>query len=490
MPVSIWQAAAQEVRFASLESDLTVDVAIVGGGLTGVLCAHALLDQGMTVAVIEAARVGESSTGNSTGNLYALVGERMGKVDRKTVAPVCRARAAAVDLIENLVQAHDIDCGFVRCPWVMYSEQSSDALDDARELARAAELPTHDASHLLPFPVQAAVGVANQAQFNPLRFAKGLAAALASRGCRIHEETAATAIDAEQGRVRTRLGDVKAHVIVMATHTPKGRLLLHGELTPNREYGVAAPLAVGRLPSGIFWSADEPFRSVRTYLFNGREHLIVVGASHRTGEHEDTEQCYAELEAFARERFDVPSVPYRWSAQNYRAADGLPYIGRSELGDNVLVATGFAADGLTYAAVAAPLIADLAAGRPDPLLEQFDPRRVPSGLAIKSVAAEGAHMIAQFARDFPGLDRGHVQALQPGEAAIVEHRGEKLGAWRDDTGKLHVVSAVCTHMQCIVRWNKAERSWDCPCHGSRFAPDGTVLEGPAIGPLPERPAPV
>ena len=489
MPISNWQAAAQEVEFPPLKDDLKVDVAIIGGGITGLLCARQMAAEGLEVAVLEAGRVGESSTGNSTGNLYALVGERHGKLDRDMAAAVCEARATGVDLIESLVDEHRLDCGFVRCPWVMYADDEADrsALEQARDLAVHAGLTVERSAPPLPFPVSASIAVEGQAQFDPLRFVKGLACALAQRGCAIHEQTRSYAVDAEDGRITTRAGYVKAGIIELATNTPNGRLLLHGELTVNREYGVAGPVRGDLLEPGIFWRAGEPQRSLRTYTYEGRPHLIVVGESHRTGADEDTRAHHEALAAFARERFGV-TAQYRWSAQNYRAADGLPYIGRSALGDKVLVATGFAADGLTYGAVAARLLARLVAGRDDPLLERFDPRRKPSLGAAKELVTEGGHMLKALARDIPGTAHGTAEALLPGEARIVEHGGEKLAAHRDEAGRLHVVSAVCTHLQCLVRWNTAERSWDCPCHGSRFSPDGTVLEGPALADLPARPA--
>ncbi|HSV19167.1 MAG TPA: FAD-dependent oxidoreductase [Casimicrobiaceae bacterium] len=487
MPKSIWQAAAQPVSFDALERSIKADVAIVGAGITGVLCAHALVDRGLRVAVLEAGRVGESSTGNSTGNLYALVGERHGALDRKAAAQLCAARGQAVDLIENLVEGHEIDCGFVRCPWVMHASQAGHpALADARELAAAAGLPTRRATDLLPFPVADSVVVDGQAQFDPLRFTKGLAARLASDECRIYEATRVTDIDVEDRRLTTRLGDVHAEWIILATHTPKGRLLLHAELTPNREYGVAGQVKSGVLRPGIFWSADAPFHSVRLYEWQQRSYLVVVGAEHRTGAEDDTDRCYAELAQFARERFGVTPIEYRWSAQNYRSADGLPFIGRSAQSDHVLVATGFAADGLTYAGVAAPLLADVITRRDNALADRLDPQRRPALAAAKTIGAEAAHMIAGLAHDLPGLDRGDMPSLARGEGRILDRGTQKLAVHRDDAGSLHVVSAVCTHMQCIVHWNTAERTWDCPCHGSRFTPDGKVLEGPALADLAQR----
>jgi glycine/D-amino acid oxidase-like deaminating enzyme/nitrite reductase/ring-hydroxylating ferredoxin subunit len=483
---SIWIAAGQDLRFPALTGNVSADVAVVGGGITGLLCAEALAADGADVVVLESYSIGEGSTGNSTGNLYSLVGERGHALAREEARWLIEARAQAVDRIERLVQAYGIDCGFLRCPWVMYAESDVDArsLRQACELIEAAELQPRDARSLTPFEVRAAVGVERQAQFNPLRFARGLASQLAGARCRIHESTRVTGFDVDAGRLATEHGDVTAGWVILASHSPKGRLLLHGELICQREYAVAAPIASERLAPGIFWSAEEPFRSIRRYDLDGRSHVVVVGESHRVGDEEDTEACYAALEQFARERFGIRHVEYRWSAQNYRSADALPYIGPSGLGEHVLVATGFAADGLTYAGVAAPLIADSIARRDNPLLERFDPRRIRAS-AAPNVVRQSLHEFRHYAEDIPGLD-AKPAAIAPGEARLCDQDGEKLAVHCDSDGALHVVSAVCTHFQCLVHWNSAERSWDCPCHGSRFDPDGNVIEGPAYDPLPVR----
>ncbi|HVO90092.1 MAG TPA: FAD-dependent oxidoreductase [Casimicrobiaceae bacterium] len=484
---SIWKAAAQCNPRAPLTRDLTVDVAIVGGGITGLMCAHALAYDGLKVAVLEARRIGEGSTGNSTGNLYALVGERPRRIERSHAETVLNARAEAVDRIEALVRALDIDCGWVRCPWVVYthSTQPTKALLQAEDLARAGRLHARPTSVPLPVSAGLAFAVENQAQFNPLRFVHGLAASLP---CEIYEGTPVTALDDERCRVHTPAGIVDAKYVVLASHTPKGTLALHGEMEPYREYGVAARLAREALPPGIFWSLDEPYRSIRGYSYDNANHVVVVGESHWVGRIDDTRVCYAELEAFVRNHFGTDAIAYRWSAQNYRAADGLPYVGRLHPDSRVLVATGFGADGLTYGAVSAHMLSDVIAERPNPMLRLLDPSRLPHARALPGIMAEGVAVLKQFARDIPWIDRGDPTSLAPGEAKVFDRSGEKIAAFRNDRGELEMVSAVCTHMQCIVRWNTAERTWDCPCHGSRFEPGGRVIEGPAWHDLPARPA--
>ena len=485
---SVWQAAAAATRYPPLDRDISVDVAIVGGGITGLLCADRLLAQGATVAVIEAFSVGTGSTGNSTGNLYALVGERHGRLDDAHAPAVLQARSAGVALIEQLTHDYGIECGFVRCPWTVYGESAGDgdAIARASALARLGGLTPQRSTPSLPLPVHEAVTVDGQAQFNPLLFTQGLARHVSEAGGLVFETTRMQALDAQRRVVTTPSAAIHASCVVLATHTPKGRLRLHAEMGVFREYGVAAAVDRPALPAGIFWNAGTPNRSIRAYRFDGRDHVVVVGENHRTGDREDTAACVAELEVFLRRHFGVRSVDYRWSAQNYRPADGLPLIGPSALGDNILVATGYAADGLTYGAVAAVMIADRLGGRAHPLADALDPRRLPLG---SDLLDEVANTIKQFARDIPGVGTEDVAQIAPCGGAIVDQGGEKIAVHRDADGVLHAVSAVCTHMQCIVRWNGAERSWDCPCHGSRFAADGRVIEGPALDDLPERPAP-
>ncbi|HUS24327.1 MAG TPA: FAD-dependent oxidoreductase [Candidatus Binatia bacterium] len=489
---SIWQVAAPETRFDPLGEDLAVDVAIVGGGITGLLCAWLLSREGRRVAVLEGLRVGEGSTGNSTGNLYAPVGgHEHALADDDVAAQVWRARAEAVDRIEQIVRAEKLDCDFVRRPWITFSmdQEEDPVFGRLRGIASKAGMTLRDASGELPFPVTRAVALDGQAQFNPLSFVRGLAKRLQGANCRIHEQSRVESLEAgEPNRLRVNGRTVTAAWVILATHTPVGVLKVHAALAPYREYGIAATVSRGALPQGICWSTD-PRHSLRSYRVEDRDHLVVVGYKHKVGQAEDTEAAYRELERYAAKRFAAGATHYRWSAQGYWSADGLPYVGESAHGDHVLYASGFAADGLTWAAVSAPILAAQVLGQPHPSRKLLEAGRFRPLASAVELAKENLNVLEQYLKDQPGTaDADEFPQVRRGQGKTLARHGEKLAVHRDDEGRLHVVSAVCTHMQCVVRWNRAERSWDCPCHGSRFGPDGQVLEGPALAALPPRAA--
>lgn len=489
MSTSIWQAQAPPVAFRSLQQDLRVDVAIVGGGMTGMLCATLLRREGVSVALLEARRVGLGTTGHSTGNLYALVGQYTHALaDEAVAASVWQARASGIDLIESLIREHGIACDFARRPWVLFSETSADepGFERIRRIAQRAGVPVRDGRDEPGFAVRGAVAVDGQAQFNPLAFVRGLAKALEGL---VYEDTPVLGLEPgeETTALATARGRVHARWVILATHTPKGVLKVHTALAPHREYAVAAPLRGGAPPGGICWSTESPRHSLRGYVVDGKPHVVVAGGSHKTGQEPDPDAHLTALARHLGQRFDVGDVAYRWSAQGYYTPDLLPLIGTSALGDRVLYASGFGADGLTWAAVAAPILVSRLRGRRGVHDELFDPQRSPTVAAAASFVKDNANVLAQYLKDIPGhANADGLAQVQRGHGRTLEREGEKLAVYRDDEGVLHCVSAVCTHMQCIVNWNASERSWDYPCHGSRFTVDGEVLEGPAYAPLPVR----
>jgi Rieske Fe-S protein len=278
--------------------------------------------------------------------------------------------------------------------------------------------------------------------------------------------------------------------VIVATHYPfLDRSLAFARLHPERSYAITCRIA-GAPPEGMFISGGNvPTRSVRAVPVDGAELLLVGGEGHKTGTEPDTELRYERLEAFAREHWDVVSVEHRWSAQDPITVDLLPYVGpllpRS---DRVLMATGFGKWGMTGGTAAALLLADLALGRQAMWADLFDPNRLTLRASAQRLVTENAQVAARFVGDrLRSADPRPPENLKPGEGMLLERDGEKLAAYRDEDGELVAVSARCTHLGCLVSWNGAERSWDCPCHGSRFAPDGTVLEGPAVHRLERKP---
>lgn len=304
---------------------------------------------------------------------------------------------------------------------------------------------------------------------------------MTAAGGRVHAHTRARHIDGEERVVVTDRGELRGDAIVVATHLPPKEMGAYFARTaPLRSYALAVTVD-GRCPGDMYLSADEPTRSLRT----AGDHLIVGGESHKVGEAHDTTEHYRNLEGWAREHFSVTGVEYRWSAQDWKAADGLPYIGRMPgHDDGVYVATAFKKWGMTHGTVAAMIIRDLVTGRDNPWLEVYDATRIAPKQSVKGVVSENISALKHFIGDRLGVgDQDSLDELQPGDGAVIQIEGSPIAAYRDERGELHGVSAVCTHLGCLVNFNPAERSWDCPCHGSRFATDGTVLEGPAVDDL-------
>ncbi len=489
---SIWEATAPASAFPSLQRDLQVDVAIVGAGVTGLTAARRLAAAGKSVAVLEARRVGEGTTGNSTGNLYSVVGQGLAEIERKWGEPVAgavvRSRAAAVASVESTVRERGIDCAFTRVPFHQYEPRGAapgEALDRECDAARRAGLTARiEATAPLPFPTGRCLVIDGQAQLHPLAYVRGLAQGIASPTCGIFEATPVLEVHAREGRIVTARGTVRAPHIVLATHTPKGFDVVQTELGPYREYAIAAEVDAAALPDGVYWSQEASRHSLRALAWKGRHYVIVAGGRHKTGQQDDTEGCLERLERFLREHFAGARVAHRWSAQGYYPADGLPYIGASGVHDNLFLATGFAADGLTYGTLAGELVADAILGRQNEHAALYRARRFDPGKAGAKLVRENANVAAEYIRDYVGLLRApQLGDLAAGEGRIVEWEGKRCAVHRTQSGELLAVSPACTHLKCIVHWNRAEQSWDCPCHGSRFAPDGSVLEGPALEPL-------
>jgi glycine/D-amino acid oxidase-like deaminating enzyme/nitrite reductase/ring-hydroxylating ferredoxin subunit len=495
MSRSIWNSTAPQTNFPTLKESLVVDIAIVGGGITGITSAYLLAKSGKKVAVLEAGKISGGTTGYSTGNLYSMVDKRLhhiqSKWDKETAGAVARSRTAAVDLVERLVEEHNIDCDFKRVPWYLFSEtnEKDETIEKEIEAARNFDLQVGEVNDLpLPIRVSKAIKVENQAQFNPSAFVRGLAQKINSDNCQIFEGTPVYHIQKEEElTLSTPSATVTAQKVILATHSPKGIYAVQTALYPYREYAMAAKLNSGDFPDGIYWDTEAEFHtSMRTYSVNGDPYVLMLGGHHKVGQEDDYSRFYDRLEKNIRKYFDVSSIEYKWSAQHYKPADGLPYIGES-VDDNIYFATGFSTDGLTYGVLSAMIFDDLLNNRENEWAELYKAKRFTPFKSAKDFIKENLNVAKQYLKDLPGkAEADSFDEIAPGQGKVVEVDSEKWAVFKDDNGQVHCQSAVCTHMDCIVDWNDAEKSWDCPCHGSRFEATGEVIEGPAFSPLDKR----
>ena len=488
---SLWLEGPPGPAYAPLAGDVDVDVAVVGGGIAGLTTALLLKRDGARVAVLEARTVGSGVTACTTAKVSALQQTTYRTLRRRHgsegAAVYAEASLAAVDLLARIADEEGIVCDLERRPALTYaaSDQERTTVEEEHAAAAEAGLPVRLVDDVdVPYRVHGAVRLDDQLQLHPVRYVRGLAAAVHGDGSVVHEHTRATGVDAgDPCRVETPVGTVRAAQVIDAAHYPLlDRGAFFARLEPTRSYCVAASVA-GPVPEGMSISAGSTTRSLRSY----RGLLIVGGEGHSTGARDATPQRFERLEAFARDHWEVEAVTHRWSAQDPSAWDELPVVGPYLPGaSRVLVASGFRKWGLTGATFAARILSDRVAGRENPWARHFDPNRLgPRGLP------KLARMNAKVGMDFVG-DRlrpprpGAATALAPGQARVVRDGLGRKGVYRDDDGDVHAVSLRCTHLGCLVRFNAAERSWDCPCHGSRFDVDGTVLEGPATRPLEPR----
>lgn len=491
---SVWLATADRHTYPILDRDLTADVAVVGAGITGLTTALLLQRQGADVAVIEAGRVGAGTTGGTTGKLssqhgmaYAELVDHHGEAKAGIYAT---ANQQAIGTVERLAGELSAECDLERTPsylWTLDPDQVDDLRAEHEAAARLGLPSTFTTATDLPFPVAGAVRFDDQAHFHATKYTDALARALAAGGATIVEQTRAMGLDEDDdgATVHTEHGDVRAQHVVIATLLPfLDRGGFFAKARPKRAYGIALRLD-DDAPAGMHMNAGEPVRSTRPWTVDGtRRGLIVVGEDHETGHDQPSPARWGDLERWARDHFPVASIEHRWSAQDFIPADGIPYVGRSPRTERTFVATGFKKWGLTNGTAAAEILAALVDGRDHPWLEAFDATRIGDAQTIKKLIEDNVHVGARFVTDrLARLRAGDVEHLAPGEGGIVDAGGETVAAYRDPSGVVHAVSPTCTHLGCSVRWNAAEKSWDCPCHGSRFDVDGAVLDGPAVRPL-------
>jgi glycine/D-amino acid oxidase-like deaminating enzyme/nitrite reductase/ring-hydroxylating ferredoxin subunit len=486
---SYWNSTTDSPVLPSLSGDVSVDVAIIGGGIVGISTARYLKDRGLTVAVIEARRVGRQVTGKSTAKVSSQHGLACQKLEKKFGEDKARlyaeAQETAIREIARMAQTFRVEADIEPMPAFVYTldEDYVSQIEKEAEVAKRLGLPaslTRDTG--LPFEVLTALRYDRQAQFHPTKYVSGLAATIPGDGSFIFENS--RAVDWEPDRVVTDRGTVSARHVVMATHLPLGQVGgYYATNHPHAEVVIAAP--IGRVPPGMYKNAEEPGHSIRTHRgSDGRVWGIAAGNHYKPGHPDEEAKYLADIERWLTENFDAGPIEYRWVNEDYSPMDGAPFIGwSSSATDGYLVATGFDAWGITNGTVAGMIIADLATGKENRWLDMFDATRVKPVAGAPDFVKENLSVATHLVGGYLGRKPKDFDALEPGQAAILKIDGDNVAAYKDDGGHVHAVSAVCTHMGCLVGWNATDKTWDCPCHGSRFELSGEVIHGPATQPL-------
>jgi glycine/D-amino acid oxidase-like deaminating enzyme/nitrite reductase/ring-hydroxylating ferredoxin subunit len=502
-PASLWRATHELRRFSPLTTPATADVVLVGGGISGLPAAVILGRRGRRVMLLEADRLAAGETGNTTSHLTEAVDGRYHTLRRafgeESTQLIARSSRAAIDWIDALASTVGADVGFSRVPGYLYTERGADLEMLANELdaaTRAGCTVSWIDDAPVPFKTFGAIRWEGQAQVHATKYLDALVREALAHGVRIHEETRVIGVhDGEPCRVETERGEIHANDVFVAANVPvNNRVLLHTKITAYRSYAIACAIA-SPSAAGLYWDTDEPYHYTRLHPADGRHYLIVGGEDHRTGtdsEEKGTEEHYRRLTAYARERFGITDVAFRWSGQIIEPVDGLPYIGLNAASAHVYVATGYSGNGITFGTLAGTIVADLILGHENPYAALYSATRVTPVASATKYVTENALFPAHLVRDRltnADAEERPIEALAPGDGAVFAGDKGKVAVCRDRSGALHCVSAVCTHLACDVAWNSAEQTWDCPCHGSRFSPEGTVINGPAVTALAAKPLP-
>jgi glycine/D-amino acid oxidase-like deaminating enzyme/nitrite reductase/ring-hydroxylating ferredoxin subunit len=498
---SLWIDTAATPDTQPLSRDTSADVCVVGAGIAGLTTAYLLAREGRSVIVIDAGRVGGGNTSVTTAHLSYVIDDTFKEMLRLHGLDGARlardSHASAVDMIEAICRDESLDCRFERLDGYLFLGSSHDTsdLDEELEAARAAgakvsRLPKapvegFDSGPCLRFP--------GQGQFHPLKYINGLAAALQRRGGQIYTDTQATeATGGAAAAVTTAAGHkIRAKAIVIATNSPFNDLVtIHTKQAPYHTYVIGARVAPGSITPALYWDMEDPYHYIRLHRTTNAELggdntdpfdiLIVGGEDHKAGQAQDADARFACLEEWMRKHFPAAGeVEYRWSGQVMETVDGLGFLGRNPLdSDNVYVATGDSGMGMTHGTIAGMLITDLIVGRQNPWTELYNPGRVRTGAAVEWVK-ENLNVALQYKDWFTAGDVTSIDEIAPNTGAIVVESGKKIAVYRDERGTVHRRSAVCPHLGCIVAWNPAASTWDCPCHGSRFDKVGAVINGPS-----------
>jgi glycine/D-amino acid oxidase-like deaminating enzyme/nitrite reductase/ring-hydroxylating ferredoxin subunit len=493
-PEPYWRDSASLPSFPKLNENIRVDAAIVGGGITGITTAYLLAKEGMKVAVIEAGSILNGTTGHTTAKITAqhdlIYDEFISHLGEEKAKLYYEASNEALHFIQRKISEYSIDCDFSHEDAYLYATSQKYKMKIEKEYEAYQKLGI-DGGLLdsIPFdiPIESALVMKGQAQFHPLKYLAGLVEQITQPGGSIYENTTATNIEeGSEPTVITRDGHrISCDVVVSCSHFPfdDGKGFYFARMYAERSY-VLGVKTEKEYPGGMYLSVDNPVRSLRYTALNGEKLVLIGGESHKTGQGMDTMKHYEALESFGDKVLGIKEYMYRWSAQDLITLDKVPYIGTiSSSHSNILVATGYRKWGMTNGTAAALLLRDIILKQDNRYKDLFTPSRFHADPDVKQFVMQNtdvAKHLIQGKLDFPTKKP---ENLANDEGAVVTVNGKRAGAYKDEHGKLHIVDTTCTHLGCELSWNHGDRTWDCPCHGSRFSVDGDVVEGPANKPL-------
>lgn len=497
--VSLWMDTVERERPSALTEDLTVDVCVVGAGIAGLSTAYRLSQEGVRVAVIDSRNIGAGQTQRTSAHLTNAHDDLYGEIEKVHGIEGSRIAAeshtAAIDFIEQVVNKHEIDCDFRRVPGYLFCgpKQSQKILDDEKLAAERAGLTALEfvgRAPIVAFDTGRCIRYPRQGQFHPLKYLNGLAEEIKLAGGYIFGDTAVKDVQGgETATIKTAHGPtITAKHVVVATNSPVNDIYaMHTKMAPYLTYVIGAKIPRGSVTTALFWDMEDPYHYVRIQSFDDESDMLLIGGEdHKAGQATDQNERHARLESWGRERFDFGEVVYRWSGMTMETTDGAAFIGRNPMDKpNVFIATGDSGMGLTHGTIAGLILSDLIQGRDNPWAKFYDPARKPvSGMAGRHFISENANVALEYLADWISSgDNPAVAALEPDSGTVVRNGLVKEAVYCDSEGGVHRCSAVCPHLGCVVHWNKLEKVWDCPCHGSRFDALGHVIQGPAISDL-------
>ncbi|WP_028593422.1 FAD-dependent oxidoreductase [Paenibacillus assamensis] len=494
-PESYWWDSITLPSFPKLTEHREAEVVVVGGGITGVTTAYLLAKAGLKVVLVEAGRLLHGTTGHTTAKITAqhdlIYDELIHTFGQEKAQLYYKANADALHFIKRMIEDHKIECDFHEQDAYIYTNSDTYTTKLEKELAAYEKLGIHGdlvEQIALPIPIKSALVMHKQAQFHPLKYLKKLVELFVQLGGTIYENTTVETVEkGEQPEVVLRDGHkITCKHVVSCSHFPcyDGMRFYFTRLYANRSYVIGVK-SEKRYLGGMYISAEDPKRSVRSATSaNGDNLLLIGGESHKTGQGICMIKHYEALQAFAQQTFGIEEFAYRWSAQDLVTLDNVPYIGHlSSSTPNIYVATGYRKWGMSTGTAAALLLRDMITRKENAYEELYTPARFHLVPDVKTFVVQNADVAKHLIGGKLEMVSKKPESLSNDEGAAVSVNGKRAGAYRDKKGNLHLVDTTCTHLGCEVEWNEGERSWDCPCHGSRFSYDGDVLEGPATEPL-------